>query len=114
LVVVALSVFPEISLRVIVGELLPHTKMPPPTAAIGLDVHTYPLPPVMWNPSIRSEVVGPTPPMEVACTAAHDVVAALTVQSDLMHGLPLALIVVTDGPSVETTLIPAKMRMASA
>ena len=43
----------------------------------------------------------------------HEVVAVLGVQSDLMQGLPVALIVVTDGPSVETTLIPLKIRIAS-
>ena len=105
---------PTISLRVIVGELFPQTKIAPPTAVTGVVVQTYPLPPTMWKPSIRSALVWPTPDTEDDCTAVQEVVAVLTVQVDVMHGLPVALMMVTAGPSVETTLIPAKTRIASA
>src|SRR4029453_9653370 len=77
------------------------------------NVRIVPVPPVSRNPCSRSSGVAPTPFTARIWTTEHDVVAVLIEQSPLMQGFPVASIVVTSGPSVDTTLTPANMRIAS-
>ena len=67
----------------------------------------------MRKPSKRSAVVAPTPPTARNVTAEQEVVVPSGMQREVMHGRFVASIVVTVGPSVEMTLIPANSRMAS-
>jgi hypothetical protein len=102
-----------ISLFVITGELL-KMKTPPPAMALGgLPVpksRNRPMPPVSRKPSSRS-------PGWVTCpktTTEHNKLSVLAWQSEeRMHGFPVASMVVTAGPSVDTTLTPPSMRRDS-
>jgi len=99
-----------ISFFVMMGELA-KIKSPAPIwrSHVPPQVCCRPPPPVSLNPSSRS-------PAEFGLDGKYTVeqtVPPSFVQSERTHGWPVASIVVTAGPSVETRLIPAKTRTDS-
>src|SRR5688572_16418696 len=111
------STLPLIVLRVMVGELLRMNRPPPAWAShVPPQVCRMPRPPEIVKPSSRSALVEPPPPAALGKYTAAQGVVVDTVQVEVMQGLStglVGLIVVTSGPSVETTLTPKNMRTAS-
>src|SRR5262245_44920040 len=105
------STLPVITLRVMVGEALKMRMPTPLRTPMEGGPRRVPPPPRTVNPSSRSLGVAPPPPNSSYWTTLQglDVVGR---QFKSVQALPVASIVVTVGPSVDTRLTFLKTRTA--